>query len=66
MLKQGVVQESLADLTGPRVLPPLHSLPQWSRINTLDKARYPKPFLKVGIFCMVLMYFPKVCFNILL
>lgn len=27
-------------------LPPLNNLPQWSRVNTLDKARYPKPFLK--------------------
>lgn len=27
-------------------LPPLSNLPQWSRVNTLDKARYPKPFLK--------------------
>lgn len=27
-------------------LPPLQNLPQWPRIQTLDKARYPKPFLK--------------------
>ncbi|XP_006821093.1 coiled-coil domain-containing protein 74A-like isoform X1 [Saccoglossus kowalevskii] len=27
-------------------LPPLHNLPHWSRITTLDKARYPKPFMK--------------------
>ncbi|XP_071485833.1 coiled-coil domain-containing protein 74B-like [Diadema antillarum] len=27
-------------------LPPLQNLPQWPRMQTLDKARYPKPFLK--------------------
>lgn len=27
-------------------LPPLQNLPQWPRIQTLDKARYPRPFLK--------------------
>ncbi|XP_013412048.1 coiled-coil domain-containing protein 74A-like [Lingula anatina] len=27
-------------------LPPLNNLPQWSRVHTLDKARYPKPFVK--------------------
>ncbi|GFO16372.1 coiled-coil domain-containing protein 74a [Plakobranchus ocellatus] len=27
-------------------LPPLNTLPQWSRVNALDKARYPKPFVK--------------------
>ena len=36
----------MADIGGPAQLPPLNNLPQWSRINTLDKARYPKPFLK--------------------
>lgn len=47
MLKQSVVQETIADMTMPTApLPPLNNLPQWSRINTLDKARYPKPFLK--------------------
>ena len=47
MLKQGVVQEAIADISMPTApLPPLNNLPQWSRINTLDKARYPKPFLK--------------------
>ena len=47
MLKQGVVQETIADIqNGPGALPPLNNLPQWSRVNTLDKARYPKPFLK--------------------
>lgn len=45
MLKQGVVQETMADIN-TAALPPLNNLPQWSRINTLDKARYPKPFLK--------------------
>ena len=44
MIKQGVVQEVLTDMAVP--VPPLNNLPQWSRINTLDKARYPKPFLK--------------------
>jgi len=48
MLKQGVVQETLAELNGTAggVLPPLHNLPHWSRVNNFDKARYPKPFLK--------------------
>ncbi len=46
MIKQGIVQEAMADIGGPAQLPPLNNLPQWSRINTLDKARYPKPFLK--------------------
>ena len=27
-------------------LPPLQNLPQWPRIHTLDKGRYPKPFVK--------------------
>ena len=44
MIKQGIVQEAMADISGPAQLPPLNNLPQWSRINTLDKARYPKPF----------------------
>uniref|UniRef100_X2A551 CCDC92/74 N-terminal domain-containing protein n=2 Tax=Capitella teleta TaxID=283909 RepID=X2A551_CAPTE len=35
---------SMSTATAP--LPPLNNLPQWSRVNTLDKARYPKPFLK--------------------
>jgi len=30
----------------PPQLPPMNNLPQWSRVNTLDRARYPKPFLK--------------------
>nr|KAG5686090.1 hypothetical protein BaRGS_021342 [Batillaria attramentaria] len=46
MIKQGLVQERISDLTMQNQLPPLNTLPQWSRINTLDKARYPKPFLK--------------------
>ena len=49
MLKQqGAVpppDNSLANMTNTH-LPPLNNLPQWSRVNTLDKARYPKPFLK--------------------
>ena len=45
MLKQGVVQETVADLNGG-ALPPLHNLPHWSRVNNFDKSRYPKPFLK--------------------
>ena len=40
MLKQSVVQETVADMSMPTApLPPLNNLPQWSRINTLDKAR---------------------------
>ncbi len=27
-------------------LPPLQNLPQWPRIHTLDRGRYPKPFVK--------------------
>jgi hypothetical protein len=27
-------------------LPPLANLPQWQRVQTLDKSRYPRPFLK--------------------
>ncbi|XP_033116995.1 uncharacterized protein LOC117116956 isoform X2 [Anneissia japonica] len=27
-------------------LPPLQNLPQWPRIHSLDKSRYPKPFLR--------------------
>jgi hypothetical protein len=46
MIKQGVVQEKIADLSMNQ-LPPLSTLPQWSRINTLDRGRYPKPFVKV-------------------
>ncbi|KAK3083698.1 hypothetical protein FSP39_001688 [Pinctada imbricata] len=46
MIKQGVVQEKISDLTTMNHLPPLSTLPQWSRINTLDRGRYPKPFLK--------------------
>ena len=45
MLKQSPMQETIADLNTAH-LPPLNNLPQWSRVNTLDKARYPKPFLK--------------------
>ena len=45
MIKQGVVQEKIADLSMNQ-LPPLSTLPQWSRINTLDRGRYPKPFVK--------------------
>ncbi|KAL3856159.1 hypothetical protein ACJMK2_010944 [Sinanodonta woodiana] len=46
MLKQGVVQEKISDLTAMNQLPPLSTLPQWSRVNTLDRGRYPKPFVK--------------------
>ncbi|XP_033747920.1 coiled-coil domain-containing protein 74A-like isoform X1 [Pecten maximus] len=46
MIKQGVVQEKISDLTAMNQLPPLSTLPQWSRINTLDRGRYPKPFVK--------------------
>lgn len=46
MIKQGVVQEKIADLTSMNQLPPLSTLPQWSRVNTLDRGRYPKPFVK--------------------
>lgn len=45
MIRQGVVQEKL-DMMSMNQLPPLSSLPQWSRINTLDRGRYPKPFIK--------------------
>lgn len=45
MIKQSLVQERISDLTMNQ-LPPLSTLPQWSRVNNLDKARYPKPFVK--------------------
>lgn len=46
MIRQGIVHEKAADLVAMNQLPPLSMLPQWSRINTLDKARYPKAFIK--------------------
>lgn len=46
MLKQGVVQEKISDLTSMNQLPPLGTLPQWSRVNTLNRGGYPKPFTK--------------------
>lgn len=46
MLKQGVVQEKISDLTSMNQLPPLGTLPQWSRVNTLNRGGYPKPFVK--------------------
>ena len=46
MLKPGSIQETMGDVNPASTLPPLNNLPQWSRINNLDKARYPKPFLK--------------------
>lgn len=46
MIKQGLVQERIGDLTMQNQLPPLNTLPQWSRVNNFDKARYPKPFVK--------------------
>ena len=27
-------------------LPPLNNLPSWSRVSSLDRSRYPKPFLR--------------------
>lgn len=46
MIKQGVVQEKISDLTSMNQLPPLGTLPQWSRVNTLNRGGYPKPFVK--------------------
>ncbi|XP_041349745.1 coiled-coil domain-containing protein 74B-like [Gigantopelta aegis] len=47
MIRQGLVQEKVADLAMGSQLPQLNSnYPQWARVNTLDKARYPKPFVK--------------------
>ncbi|XP_060564743.1 uncharacterized protein LOC132723954 isoform X3 [Ruditapes philippinarum] len=46
MLKQGVVSEKISDLTSMNQLPPLGTLPQWSRVNTLNRGSYPKPFTK--------------------
>ncbi|CAH1802639.1 unnamed protein product [Owenia fusiformis] len=47
MMEHSLVQERVADINSTNTqLPPLNNLPQWSRINTLDRARYPKPFLK--------------------
>lgn len=31
---------------GSSAIPHLNNLPQWSRINTLDRARYPRTFMK--------------------
>ena len=44
LLKQSPMMDGLADVNQSVPLPPLNNLPQWSRINTLDKARYPKQF----------------------
>ena len=46
LLKQSPMMDGLGDVDQSSALPPLNNLPQWSRINTLDKARYPKPFRK--------------------
>ncbi|KAK6190643.1 hypothetical protein SNE40_002462 [Patella caerulea] len=47
MIKHNSVQNSLPSTDiSMNQLPPLSMLPQWTRVNTLDKARYPKPFIK--------------------
>ncbi|RUS84933.1 hypothetical protein EGW08_007295 [Elysia chlorotica] len=47
MIRQGIVQDRIHDLSNMNnPLPPLNTLPQWSRVNALDKSRYPKPFVK--------------------
>ncbi|XP_067649420.1 coiled-coil domain-containing protein 74B-like [Haliotis asinina] len=46
MLKQGFVQEKVNDLAMTHYPHLMNNYPQWSRVNTLDKARYPKPFVK--------------------
>lgn len=33
-------------LMSSSALPPLGNLPSWSRVSTLDRSRYPKPFLR--------------------
>lgn len=45
-MQQTVVQQKVSELTAMNQLPPLSNLPQWARVNTLDKARYPRPFEK--------------------
>ena len=45
-IKQSPMMDGLTEVTQSSSLPPLTNLPQWSRVNTLDKARYPKTFRK--------------------
>ncbi|XP_067861544.1 coiled-coil domain-containing protein 74B isoform X2 [Heptranchias perlo] len=35
-------------------LPPLRNLPQWSRVGTLDRARYPRSFFQDNVPCLPL------------
>ena len=45
MMRQGpFVQDMAQDMNAQ--LPPLNNLPQWARVGALDRARYPRPFLK--------------------
>ncbi|KAL8571534.1 hypothetical protein ACOMHN_056829 [Nucella lapillus] len=46
MLKQGLAQDQRVGEVSMSKMPHQGTLPQWSRVNTLDKARYPKSFLK--------------------
>lgn len=45
-MQQTVAQHKVAELTVMNQPTPLSNLPQWARVNTLDKARYPRPFEK--------------------
>lgn len=42
MVRPGIVQDSMSDLLGTS----LSNLPHWPRIHVLDRARYPRPFMK--------------------
>lgn len=33
-------------MSSSSALPPLNNLPSWSRVSSLDRSRYPKPFLR--------------------
>jgi len=45
MLKQSVPPRSVDSRSGP-LLPPLSTLPQWSRVNTLSRSCPPRPLMK--------------------
>jgi len=45
MLKQPVPPRNVDSRSGP-VLPPLSTLPQWTRVNTLSKSCPPRPLMK--------------------
>ncbi|CAG5135791.1 unnamed protein product [Candidula unifasciata] len=47
MIRQSVVPNRAFDLSAMNnPLPPLNTLPQWTRVHAFDKNRYSKPFIK--------------------